>query len=201
MGQMLKVTMRWSGFTGSPGYSNFYFASDAWDPGPELADAADAVDRVETFINGIKGDLPNVVQLAVLGDVGVVDEFTGNLTNILNGAPGAAQSGTAGAGGYPAASGAVINWLTNGFHEGRRVRGRTFIVPLYSNKYGADGSLDGATVTSLAAAAAALGDTGGSPNLGVWKRPSGPGATDGLFHTVTSTSVPDLAAVLRSRRD
>jgi hypothetical protein len=193
--------MRWSGFTGAPGFTNFYFRDFDWDPNPVAADAVDATDRVETFISTIKADLPNVVQLSVDGDCDIIEETTGELLGTLNGVPGAAQSGTAGAGGYAGASGAVVTWRTGGIRNGRRIRGRTFIVPLYSNKYGADGTLDGATVTNLTTAATALSDLTGSPDLGVWARPTGPAATDGVWHVVTSFTVPDLAAVLRSRRD
>lgn len=200
MATMLKVKMRWSGFTGSPGYSNFYFREFSNNP-PTNADADEAVDRVETFITNVKSLLPNVVNLAAEADVEVIEETTGALQNVLQAVPAAAQAGTGGVGNYAAAVGAVITWRTAGVRNGRRIRGRTFLVPLYNSMFSTDGSLASTTVTTLNTAATNLLATTSSPDFGVWARPTGPGATDGIWYLANSASVPDMSAVLRSRRD
>lgn len=200
MATMLKVKMRWSGFTGAPGYSNFYFRDFSSTP-PVTADADAAVDKVEAFITGIKSLLPNVVNLAAEADVEEIEETTGSLVNVLSATPAAAQAGTGGTGNYAAAVGAVITWRTAGIRNGRRIRGRTFIVPLYGGVFSTDGSLASSTVTTLGTAATTFSSIAGTPDLGVWARPSGPGATDGIWHAVNSHSIPDMSAVLRSRRD
>ena len=201
MGQILRVRARWTGFTGAPGFSNFYFGKDDREADITVADAIAATDRVNQFIVDIKAQLPNVVQLQVDADCEVLDEVNSSLVDVFDGAPGGAQNGTAGAGGYAAASGAVITWRTAGIRNGRRVRGRTFIVPLYSSKYGADGSLDGATVTALNTAGTGLSDSGSDLDFGVWARNNNPLVPNGIWHPCTSFSVPDMNAVLRSRRD
>jgi hypothetical protein len=64
-----------------------------------------------------------------------------------------------------------------------------------------DGTLNSTFLFSVNGAATALGDAVSSPDLGVYARPSAKGATDGLWFPVVSHSVPDMGAVLRSRRD
>ena len=57
MTSLLKVTTRWSGFTGSPGYSNFYFR-DFTSGEPTDVDADAAADRLDTFWVAVKGLFP-----------------------------------------------------------------------------------------------------------------------------------------------
>ena len=201
MGQIMRVALRWNGFVGAPGYSNFYFGHFDRSINIDDADAADACDRVNAFVASIKSLLPNVVQLQVEDECGVLDETNGNLLAVVNGDSGGPQNGTAGTGGYGAASGAVVSWRTARVRNNRRIRGRTFIVPLYSSKYGADGSLDGATSTTLSGAANTLWDNVSDLDLGVWARSNNDLFPNGEWAPVTSCNVPDMNAVLRSRRD
>jgi hypothetical protein len=141
------------------------------------------------------------VNLACEADVEQVESTTGELQTVYTATPANAASGTGGTAHYAAAVGAVITWRTGGIRNNRRVRGRTFLVPLYNTVFAADGSLASTTITTLGTAAAALSSSSGSPDLGVWARPTAPGASDGEWHVVTSHSIPDMGAVLRSRRD
>jgi hypothetical protein len=83
--------------------------------------------------------------------------------------------------------------------NGRRLRGRTFLVPLGSTFYTTDGTPIETARTNIAAAAAVLIANTGGPPLGVWRRPSPSGV--GVLGVATTASVPDKAAVLKSRRD
>jgi hypothetical protein len=81
------------------------------------------------------------------------------------------------------------------------VRGRTFLVPAANGIYQEDGTLAPIILNEIQTAATTLAaPIAGGIQLGVWARPSGVGAEDGDFHPITAASVPDLAAVLRSRR-
>jgi hypothetical protein len=104
--------------------------------------------------------------------------------------------GTA-ASGYSSASGAVVGWITNGFHNGRRIRGRTFLVPLGGVAYDTDGTLSAAYLTKCRSAAT-LYVTNGSP--AIFTRPQ-PGLSNGGATAVSAAQVNDKAAVLTSRRD
>jgi hypothetical protein len=79
------------------------------------------------------------------------------------------------------------------FVNGRQIRGKTFVVPIISSAYFSDGTLDGATVTGLLGPANTFLAT--TPHLAIYSRRASASAT------VTSAAVPDMAAVLRSRRD
>jgi hypothetical protein len=106
----------------------------------------------------------------------------------------------------------VINWKTAGVRAGRRVRGRSFLVPLLSQTFDVNGTATSAALTTVNGAAGPLyAGTEGDIRLGVWARPTaikdvngnptGEYNEDGVWHPATAHSVPDMAAVLRSRRD
>lgn len=202
MPPIMRVKLRWSGFTGGPGYSNFFYR-DRSSGDPSVTTANDAATLVDNFGSFLQSRIPIGVNLAVQGDVEVVEETTGQLEEILNITPPAARQGTAPAAPYSAASGAVVTWRTAGVRNGRRVRGRTFCVPLASTSYDNDGTLSAAFLTAIntnLSGTAFLANTN-SAILGIYARPSAPGASDGAWFQVNGFSVPDKVAVLRSRRD
>lgn len=190
-----RTTVRWTGFQGAPGYTNFHFTDLSASPGP-----VDARTRSSSFFNAIGSLLPSEVSWVVEGEVAVIDEATGQVTDyeMVNPDP---TPGTGGqAGGYSAASGAVITWNTAGVRNGRRVRGRTFIVPLGGNTYQNDGTLLPATISTLNDAAVELvGESGFESGFCIFSRPSSSGP--GGVYPVIGHRVPDMSAVLRSRRD
>lgn len=189
-----RITAVWSGFTGAPGYTNFFF--DAFGSG-DLVDAETA--RVRAFFNALTLNLPADVDINVQGEAAILDEVTGELIGYANATTQPAVVAGVATGGYSAPSGATIGWQTEAVAKGRRLRGRTFIVPLSNGSYEANGTLTPGTIQALNAAANALIGDGSGPQLVIWSRPvAGAGGSIGA---VTGHRVPDLAAVLRSRRD
>lgn len=192
------MTARWTGFTGAPGYSNFYFGSGFLDGGL-LGDEAQALaDRVGDAFNALSDIIPPQVDIRVEPEVPLIDSATGTALDFNTIEPPDYDSGP-GVQDYAGPSGAVVTWRTGDLRNGRRIRGRTFLVPLASQAYESDGTLTNATMSAIRN----FGDTmiGGSleGDLGVWSRPvNGEG---GVFASVTGFTVPDLVAVLRSRRD
>jgi hypothetical protein len=202
MSGMLKVTTKWTGFSGAPGYTNFYFRDFTANNEPTSAQATAAVARVQTFWSNMAAKFPPPVRLAIQGDVQVIEDTDGKLKDIFTVTPPADIVGGSATAEYSSPTGMVIHWRTGGVRNGRRVRGRTFLVPCANNMYQSDGSIATASLASAVSTAQALADsTTGSPDLGVWARPTAPGATDGAWWLVTGVTVPDLAAVLRSRRN
>lgn len=209
MASIMRIKAKWTGYTGAPGYSNFYFrefgenwATDA------TADAA--ADRVETFLGALLTLFPPALRVAVQSDAELLEETDGKLISVFNAGLRNTYAGSAVAAGYSAASGAVITWRSNGVVAGRRARGRTFLVPLASAAYASGGDLSANTLTTISNAATALAAGTGSPDLGVWSRPhearvnkagTAIPAREGVWHAVTSVTVPSKVAVLRSRRD
>lgn len=200
MSTLLRVKMRWSGFVGGPGYSIFHMR-DQLDSTPEDLTAVNAaLTKVQAFANGIKSVVAHTVTLQVENDVEVIETTTGQLQNVISGTAQTAVVSTASTATYSGATGAVITWRTAGVRNGRRVRGRTFLVPIGGSLYQTDGTLGPTTITTLGTAAAAFIDLAGDADMGIWARPTAPGATDGVWFPCSTFTVPDMAAVLKSRR-
>lgn len=201
MAKILRVKARWSGFQGAPGYSIFHF-SDFADDTYVTADATAVTAKVRAFYNVWPNFLPNIVKVDVLPDVEVIEATDGSLVDVLTATTPATVTGTAGAAiSFAAAVGAVVTWRTTQVRNGRRIKGRTFLVPLANNGFAADGTLDTGFITALTGAATTLRTVDANPQLTVYGRPSGPAATDGVSALVVGHSIPDMGAVLRSRRD
>lgn len=200
MPKILQVTLKWSGFQGAPGYSNFYYMSTGdFTPSQATADAAaDAVSNLGAYIRTY---LPIEASMQVQTDVVELEAQDGKMSNIWSVAAKPVLQGEKASAPYSAASGMVINWRTAGVRNGRRVRGRTFVVPLANAAYESNGTLAPTVISSLNTNIATLLAAQPTATLGVWSRPSAKGATDGSWHSVSGFNIPDKVAVLRSRRD
>lgn len=200
MVQMLKVTAKWAGFPGAPGYSNFYFRDFSVSETPTQAEAQGAVNRVNGFFGAIADRLPPSVNVTVQSEIQVIEATNGDLVTAYNVPVPTAIPGTAAETRYSGPTGIVVTWRTQTVVRGRRVRGRTFLVPVSNACFQADGTIEPTTHDDIAIAASALASASDTPDLGIWSRPTSKTATDGSFAPVTVASVPDMAAVLRSRR-
>jgi len=197
-----RVRTEWTGFNGAPGYTNLFFRDfgGAEDPDVTNAVATLAAERVVTFWNAIEQYFPNDVTLRVDNIVDVLEDSTGTLIESYSTPVNAPIAGT-NAGSYSAASGGVIGWTTGSIRNGRRIRGRTFLVPLASLVMSTSGRIEPGVVNTIQTAASALADNTQTPDLGVWARPTASGASDGQWAVCSGARVTDLPAVLRSRRD
>ena len=183
---ILRVRSTWQNWPGAPGVTDFY--------SQDLI-AANFVNDVRAFFDAIKANLPSGLQVQTSGVCDLINEVNGQLVGQDTTATPAVVQGT-NAGVYSGASGAVIRWTTGGFVAGRRVQGRTFLVPLVGQG-DTNGSIISAVLTTLQTAADGL-ITAGAGDMVVWSRPRQ--FIGGSSHIVTGRVVPDLAAVLRSRR-
>lgn len=204
MVQVAKVVINWTGFAGAPGFTNLYFQeAGGGDFSQGAADNATA--KVDTWLGSAIALLPSAVTVQVNPSVEVHDEATGNLVTYFQTAAKPVRLGN-NVNNYSAASGAVINWYTNGIKVGkggkaRRVRGRTFLVPVGGETLSADGTLTNAKADLLRAATGQLVAPAGTGVLGVYSRPTVAAPNSGKWFNVSSFTVPDKVAVLRSRRD
>lgn len=189
-----RVTAEWSGFPGAPGYSNFHFSEFTGG-----IDAEQVRGRVEAFFEPLKTVLASAVTITIPPTVEILDEDTGMLTGWMDGGEEIRINTTGTAGDYAGPSGAVINWITGTVRNGRRVRGRTFLVPIRSGAYDSDGTLTSDALTSIREAGDEFVTQDFNSGFGVWSRPSN--GSGGIFAPVTGYRVPDMVAVLRSRRD
>lgn len=182
----------WLGITGSPGVSvfNARLSGAALDTGPQQF-----ADNVRVFFDGLKGYLGAGTSISFSAEVVEMDTVTGVLTAVHPVSAPATVTSIDG-GKFAAPAGVRVDWLTESITAGRRLRGRTFIVPVTSTIYEANGTIDATARDNILAAASGL--ISGMENIGslsVWSR------THGVLADVQAASVPDEVAVLRSRRD
>lgn len=189
-----RVAARWAGFPGAPGYSNFHFSTT-----PTSGDYEAERQLVHDFFSAFSTRLPSRVDITIPTTVELYDESTGVLQDYIESGEELAVSTAGASNAYSGPTGAVINWLTNTVTNGRRMRGRTFIVPLANTAYESDGTLTSSALDDLNAGASVLSSAGFGSGFCVWSRPQGGGS--GAVGEVTGHRVPDMAAVLRSRRD
>ena len=196
---LYRATWTWSGFPGAPGYTTFHFLDP--DPISESGINQTAL-RARNFWEAVDGLMPSTVKIDEPQILEEIDTATGTLIQELSW-PGGSQMTGAMVGKYSSAVGAAITWNTVGVINGRRLRGRTFLVPMGMNSFETDGTLGPTERTTILNAGNALADAsvGLGIDLAVWHRPTSPGGTDGAAAGVTGCTVKDKTAVLRSRRD
>lgn len=153
---------------------------------------------IADFFTAIRTEIPTDVQLAIDPEIPIIDDFSGDAVAFLAPLSVPAIEQPTGTGSYPGPVGASVQWLTDSVKNGRRVRGRTYLVPLSNRAFDNEGTLDEGARTTLQVAANVLVL---STDLGlcVWSRPVN--GVGGSSHLVTGAIVADKSAVLRSRRD
>lgn len=168
--------------------SVLHFAGDVGPPDP--AAIADA------FVT-LAPAIPAGVTMTVPGTGDVIEDTTGDLVDVWTAAGGetvlASGAATAAAG-----VGVCVNWLTGGIINGRRLRGRTFVVPITSTAFDSTGTITAPALSTFGSFANEL--MAASP-LAVWHRPTTVGGSDGNSYGVTSNRIKDKVSFLSSRRD
>lgn len=180
----------WSVLGGGTGYSVFH-ASNPTD----AVDAQEFADGVRAFFNAILDRLPNDVSITFDSEVVQLAD-DGTLVAVFPVTAPAIVVGS-GTGNYSRAAGGRIDWATGAIAGGRRITGRTYIVPIVAAEFDASGLLTSACIADLQAAADALisGLLANGVVLSVWSR------KNASTHPVVTASIPAKGAILRSRRD
>lgn len=186
MASILRVPVVWTGLTGLPGVSVFF-----WD-GSVSSDISALVD----FFDDIKAFFPTGLQWTIPDAGDSIEDSTGAIDGFWS-AAGGGQVAATGSTSYPYAAGvgARVRWRTTGLNNGRRVTGTTFLAPLVSTSFDGSGTIETATLTAVETAANIVVATGA---MRIWSRPEN--GTGGTSHEVTSAFVPDRVTALRSRR-
>lgn len=189
-----RLVLGWSGpmVVGTAVSVLHYSGSD--DPAPPVADVLAAFSAYPLL-------WPSGLTLTVPGSGDRIDDTDGSLVGVWSSAGGGTL---AGANAVPPAAGvgACIGWTTGGIVSGsagpRKLRGRTFLVPLSTAVYENNGTISAASLTQLQDIANDLMAAG---PLAVWHRPTTPGGSDGNSYGVIAAKVRDKVAYLSSRRD
>lgn len=194
MATINRARVAWTNFSGAPGLSTFYFGSSTVD-----------MTALRAFFNAFTLLIPSGVTIAVPSAGDQINDTTGQITGIWTGPAQSSFNCSGGTGAYAGGSGAVCEWLSSAIVAGRRPIGKTFLVPLISGQFDSNGSLSAGCITAIQTAAATL-ITAYAGEMKVFSRPYVPpvGSPNpprvGVASTIVAARVPDLAAVLRSRR-
>lgn len=195
--QMYRVSVAWQGWPGAPGVSQMFLT------GANIPTQAN-IDAIRTFFAAFITYLPAGLTIQVPSSGDSMNAVDGKITGTWSvSTTPAVVTGTA-SGNYAGNAGAVVHWLGSDVINGRRLRGRTFLVPLGLVAFDSSGSLSTAFVSAATAAANAyISSNAGS--AGVWARPftdkvDPTKSREGTIRDVTAVRVPDLAITLRSRR-
>lgn len=180
----------WSTPGGGTGYTVFHFA----DGVSSDANAQTIANAVRTFFDSLKGLFPNEVSWSF--DTEYLElNVDGTLEGVFAVSAPAVVIGTD-AGSYNRAAGIRIDWGTGEIVAGRRLVGRTFLVPTGAGAFDSNGLVTSANSTAVINAANALRTAvAGTAALGVWSR------THAHFAAAASVSVPPKGAILTGRRD
>ena len=178
------------------------------------SEAAGALTKISTFFAALVPYLPAAVTVATRQTLEIFDETKApqggyaELASLVQATSNAgANTGTA-TGVWSAATGCWINWTTAATVNGRKVAGRTFLVPLGNTPvFQTDGTLNDTFRTALVNAGNAL-NTSTPTHCIFFNRggPSDPPKPSDKPHVsginaAIGCNVPDKAGVLRSRRD
>lgn len=162
---------------------------------------APPVAAIRTAFNALAPDIAAGCTIQVPGSGDVIEDTTGALVGSWTAStpPVVTGSGTF----SPAAGvGACVTWNTGGIVPGkkgpRRLRGRTFLVPLSSGAYEPNGTLRDSGLADIQSWASSM--LAGGP-LAVWHRPNAALGLVGNSYGVQSFKVRDKVAFLSSRRD
>lgn len=197
---LLRGKIKWTIPGAGTAFSVLHFITNATAE-PVQADADDVTSKLNAFCDSFKANLPNVVKMDVMTEVEQINEGSGDLLWVW-GTTAFPQKvgGAASTSGWAAAAGGVISWSTPGIRNGRRVRGRTFIVPLSNECWDIDGTMKATELGRINTAATNLRTVGQQTQFGIYARPTAPGASDGIAYPVNAHRIPDMSAILRSRR-
>jgi len=196
MPEIMRTHFTWSAFPGSPGHTSLYFAGGS--PAQTVATVAAAFMFDATFLSNNGGALPNGVRITQDPFVDTIEDTNGDQTGRLSVAPGTVITGS-GALNWAGPAGSAVTWSTNNFIKGRRLRGRTYFVPLDGTAFQTDGTLGATYLTAIQTAIGNL--IAATPMFVIWHRPTTPGGVDGQSSEVIAGQVADKVAVLTSRRD
>lgn len=163
--------------------------------------SAPPVAAIKTAYAAVAGQISANNTLVIPNSGDIIEDTDGTLQGVWNTTGGGNVAGTADIG-QAAGVGACVGWSTGGIVTGskgpRKLRGRTFIVPLSKIAYDVDGTLGGAALAAVDAFGTQLRAAG---PLAVWHRPTSVGAANGNSYAVLSHKVRDKVAYLSSRRD
>lgn len=187
MADLSRVVIQWSGTAVVGGGVSVLHCA----PGDEHA----LMTEFRAFINTCVGNFPNALTISFPSSGPVVRESDGELVGgWADGSPPANITG-ASANTWANGVGLRVKWTTSIVHNGHRIVGSTFMVPLQINAYEGAGNIVAVNLGQFQSAGNTLAAAG---HLRVYSRDTG--ISDGVSALVTGCDVPDRVSWLRGRR-
>jgi hypothetical protein len=179
----------WSTPGGGTGYSVFHFQDVVSN-----TQAQGLANAVRAFFLTVSGVIPDDCTVSFDSEV-TVYTLGGVLTGVFPVTPPAPTPGLTNAT-FNRAAGVRIDWGTGHIVAGRRLTGRTYIVPAGAGAFDSTGLVNSANITALTNAGQALITACSSIQaLVVWSK------THGIAWAIDTASVPTKGAILTGRRD
>lgn len=192
----LEVTVDWTG-TGLTGVGTSVFHGRTDGVATTSAAAQSLADRVRQFFFDVKGVIAPGITWVFRNEVLELDTTTGVLLSAIPVTPPISITSTGTSANYSRAVGARVDWNTSAVVNGRRLKGRTYLVPVSGGNLDTTGTLATSCIAACTTAATNYCNTGvfTQARPGVWSR------THGILADAIAGTVDDRTSVLRSRRD
>ena len=188
---VFEYTVQWTGGRIGLGFTNWHIHESGAD---NLAAISTAI---RTWYDAVNNTIPNSITNTFPAEVKVLDESTGTLENAVPVTPLSPLTG-GGSGTYSANTGRLVRWNTGEVAGGRRITGRTFLVPNIGTAFDSSGSVAASTLSTDNTAHAALlaaTQAGDFPQLVVWSK------KNGSVHFIRQGVTLAKATTLRRRND
>lgn len=182
---MRRVPVAWTTGIGGAGVSVFY-----------TGETDDITAALGVFFGVVKSLMAAPVTWAIPAAGDKIEATDGSLAGAWTGGTSATVTST-GTGAYVAGTGAYVRWITGAVVDRHKVQGRTFLVPMVSAQFDANGTIVDSSVATIQGAANTLVATN---KLVIWHRPKTKTSNDGTNRLVIGAVVPDKVTSLRSRR-
>lgn len=191
LGLLMRYRFVWTGGAVGTGYTTLFGMGTA---AQAFADGAYAL-MSSCIGSGAGSNTGGGITVTPDGFVDILDVPTGELTE-SQGVTASSALVSASTARYAGPAGLCITWTTSGVVNGKRVRGRTFIVPTIEARYDTNGTvLDSYRTTCLTAAGAYRV---GSWAPAIYHRPKD--KVGGAAYAIAGHGIRDRISILTSRR-
>lgn len=198
MTTLMRTKIVTSGYIGGPGVNVLHLSagtSGTWTQ--ENLDGA--FEELNSVYDSLKNMYPTEVDILPDAEIQEIDEVTGNIVNVWTQTGWAdVVGGTSGSTAISRGACLVAAFATDIWHEGKRLRGRSFLGPITTNALTGTGQTDASWVELVEDSYVAL-TSGVGPRLAVYHRPASGASSGGYYGDVVEVRCGLHPSNLRSR--
>lgn len=179
-----RVQVKWEQAGGFTGLNTFYQTGDV-----DLA-------NYRALYVAFQASLPDDVTISFLDANLTYESDTGEVLSSYTTDPATDIAGTS-SGDFARGVGVLLRWNTDAFRNNRRVRGRTYVVPVEVASFNTLGNVDAGFISGAVTAGNDFIAAQAAQNF-IWHHPVND--VGGVINAVTSCGMSATPAILRSRR-